>query len=429
MRLLYVVRLFSGLEDGLRRGVWQPRGVPTIYRMIEALDRSDHDVRFVFTCKDVDSSWEHSGHRTFPVEGLRNPVTVLAGGNRLPRILGRARGYLREARQAWPIWRMHRSFKPDLMYFDRVNIFQAALAAHFSDTPVVWRIMGVPPVMHEVLKSRDLVTRATQMAYRAPFAKVICSRDGSGGEAWMERALAPDTPRVMMINGADNPPEAALAPEIEAKFPSNRTKILFVARLVENKGCVAFMKGFLDALEQAPDGLHAVIAGDGPFGEPMKALARERGALDRVSFLGQVPHDQIAALHRHCDIYVSLNPMGNLTNANLEALRCGACMIIPASQPESGIDTDTDELLPPQAVFRVSAPDDSAGLTVAILRLHENPGERAERSRYVRDVAGNLLPSWEERIGSEIELIQELASSGGRTGSDHGDGNAEPARH
>lgn len=429
MRLLYVVRLFSGLEDGLRNGVWQPRGVPTIYRMIEALDQSGHDVRFVFTCKDVGSGWEHAGHRTFPVEGLRNPVTVLAGGNRLPRILGRARGYLREARQAWPIWRMHQEFRPDVMYFDRVNIYQAALAARFTDTPVVWRVMGVPPAMHGILKQSNPVARATRMAYRAPFAKVICSRDGSGGEAWMDRALAPDTPRVMMINGADNPPKAALSPRIEAKLPGKRTKILFVARLVEDKGCMAFMKGFVDALKQVPEGLHAVIAGDGPFAEPMKALARERGALDQVSFLGQVPHDQIAALHRHCDIYVSLNPMGNLTNANLEALRCGACMIIPASQPHSGIDTDTDELLPRQAVLRVSAPDDSAGLTVAILRLHNDPGERAQRSRRVREVASKLIPSWEERIGREIDLLQELASSGHRAGSDRGDGNAEPARH
>ena len=47
MRILYVVRLFSGLEDGLIERAWRPRGVPTIYRMVEALDRSAHDVRFV----------------------------------------------------------------------------------------------------------------------------------------------------------------------------------------------------------------------------------------------------------------------------------------------------------------------------------------------------------------------------------------------
>lgn len=409
MRLLYVVRLFSGLEEGLRNGVWQPRGVPTIYRMIEALDRSKHDVRFVFTCKDVGSNWEHTGHRTFPVEGLRNPVTVLAGGNRLPRILGRSRGYLREVRQAWPIWRMHRQFRPDVMYFDRVNIYQAALAARFTATPVVWRLMGVPPAMHEILIQNDPVARATRLAYRAPFAKVICSRDGSGGESWMERALAPDTPRVMMINGADNPLQADHAREIEAKLPRERTKILFVARLVEDKGCLAFMKGFLAALEQAPDGLHAVIAGDGLFAEPMKALAKERDALDHVSFLGQVPHGQIARLQRACDIYVSLNVMGNLTNANLEAMRCGACMIIPTGQPGLGIDTDTDDLVPEEAVVRLSSPDDAAGLTTAILQLHEDPKALMARSKHIRKVARELIPTWDERVGNEIDLLRKLA--------------------
>ena len=116
MRILLVVRLYSGLEGGLVERRWRPHGVPTVYHLIEALDRGDHDVRFVFTCKDSGSAWRHRSHRTFAVEGLRRPVTVLAGGNALPRALGRARGYLREARQAWPIWRLHRDFRPDVMY-------------------------------------------------------------------------------------------------------------------------------------------------------------------------------------------------------------------------------------------------------------------------------------------------------------------------
>ncbi len=405
MRLLYVVRLFSGLEEGLREGVWRPRGVPTIYRMIEALDRSDHDVRFVFTCKDVDSGWRDGAHRSFGVEGLNRPVTVLAGGNSLPSWLGRARGYLRELRQAWPIWRLHREFAPDVMYFDRVNVYQAALAARFTRTPVVWRVMGVPPAMHAVLEARDPVARITRWAYRAPFAKVICSRDGSGGEQWMARALAPATPRVMMLNGADVDSGDRLDPAIEAAMPANRTKVLFVARLVENKGCMAFIEGFLDALSQEPDGLHAVIAGDGPYREPMHAKTVARGALDRVSFLGQLPHDQVVALQRRCDMYVSLNPMANLTNANLEAMKAGACMIIPASQPERGIDTDTDELVPESVVIRVASAKDATGLSAAIVRLHRAPDERAERAARAKAIAHDLIPTWDERIGREIALL------------------------
>ena len=99
MKLLFAVRLFSGLAEGLREGQWRPQGVPTIYRLIEALDRGPHDVRFVFTVKDQDVNWPHSHTVTQPIEGLRHPITVIAGGATLPRGLGRARGYLRELRQ------------------------------------------------------------------------------------------------------------------------------------------------------------------------------------------------------------------------------------------------------------------------------------------------------------------------------------------
>ena len=53
---------------------------------------------------------------------------------------------------------------------------------------------------------------------------------------------------------------------------------MFVARLVENKECMAFIEGFLNALAREPGGLHAVIAGDGPYRGPMRAAAAERGA-------------------------------------------------------------------------------------------------------------------------------------------------------
>lgn len=73
---------------------------------------------------------------------------------------------------------------------------------------------------------------------------------------------------------------------------------------------------------------------------------RPRSVPNRVSFLGQLPHD----------------PMVNLTNSNLEAMKTGACMIIPVSQPERGIDSDTDELVRQSAVIRVTSVKDAAGL-------------------------------------------------------------------
>ena len=409
MRLLYVVRLFSGLVDGIRGGRWAPRGVPTIYRMIESLDVGDHDVRFIFTAKDFDTDWPHHDERTLALDGLRHAVTVVAAGRGAPAALGRARGYLREWQQCRAVCRLYREFGPDLVYFDRVNIYAAALLARRTATPVVWRVMGVPPAMHDMLELRDPVARVTRWAYRSPFALVVCSRDGSGGEAWMERALDPATPRRMMLNGVDLDAVAAFDDSALASQPAGATRVLFVARLVEHKGCLEFVAAVCAALAAEPDGFVAIIAGGGPFEAPMRTAAAAHGCADRFVFLGQLPHQQILALHRRCDIYVSLNPMGNLTNANLEAMKAGACMIMPAAQTVRGIDADTAALMPDDAVWRIDGADNVDALAGALAHLRANPDERRQRAAATAARAAELIPGWHKRIAEEIALLEATA--------------------
>ncbi|MDE0780016.1 MAG: hypothetical protein OSB67_04615, partial [Alphaproteobacteria bacterium] len=241
MRILYVARLFSGLAEGIRERRWDPRGVPTVYRLLEKLDQSEHDVRIVFTVKDDEVGWPGRKTETFSIDGFGSDITVIPQRAPLPPGFGRARGYLRELIQYREIRKQFDAFQPDIAYFDRVNIYQAALTAHRTKIPVVWRVMGVPPAMHSMLDLNGPVPSITRKAYRAPFNMVICSRDGSGGEQWMNRALATDTPRKMMINGVAPESGNGLPEEITKLLEKDETSILFVARLVEDKGCLAFI--------------------------------------------------------------------------------------------------------------------------------------------------------------------------------------------
>lgn len=410
MRILYVSRLFSGLADGIRERRWEPRGVPTVYRLLEALDRSAHDLRIAFTVKDDAVGWPERETVTFPIVGLDSNITVIPQPAGLPAGLGRTRGYLREFTQHREIRRLFDTTGPDLVYFDRVNIYQAARFARRTSVPVVWRVMGVPPAMHDMLDLKGPVPRITRHAYRAPFAMVICSRDGSGGEQWMDRALAPDTPRRMMINGVDRDDATRLPAETEAWLAGPETKILFVARLVEDKGCLAFVDAVRDALAHSPGRFRVFIAGSGPYEAPMHARIRDAGLAAHVHFLGQVPHEHVLALHRQCDIYVSLNQMCNLTNANLEAMRTGVCMIIPAAPGIRGIDIDTDALMPPDTIWRIADAGDVRGLRDALIYLDRNPEERTRRAREIHRRAAEFIPSWDERIGAEIELLESLST-------------------
>lgn len=407
MRVLYVVRLFSGLEEGLREGVWRPKGVPTIYRMIEALDRGPHELHLVFTVKDYGTSWADSVDRRFSVAGLLTPVTVLAGDKAFPAWLGRLRSRFALLRQMLRIWLIARRVRPDLIYFDRANLWPAAWAARLGRTPVVWRVMGVLEPMRDALRGRGLRNALWRWAFRSPFAAVICTLEGSGGEQWMQRALAPSVERHCLFNGVNVVEDGG--PKVGGELPTGCTVVLFVGRLEHLKGGEEFIEALIAASTQAPGELHGVIVGDGSLRTELTEMVRGAGAGDWISFLGALPHETVMAWQRRGDIYVSLNRMGNLSNANLEALASGTCMVIPASQPEKGIDQYTDTFIPEDTALRFGTIDDVASLSATILHLHRNPKERAERGRRAASLAKKSLPSWDRRVAQELAVFERVA--------------------
>jgi len=82
VRILYLCRVFSGLETSLLSGSWRPTGAPTIYKVMERLATGPHDVRFVLTTKGVGrefrTAWTARGDRLLALAGFRRPMTVLA---------------------------------------------------------------------------------------------------------------------------------------------------------------------------------------------------------------------------------------------------------------------------------------------------------------------------------------------------------------
>ena len=100
MKILYCVRLFSGLQRSVDTGQWQPTGVPTIYRMMERLDRDGHDVTFMLACKDGNVTWHGDRDAQMTLTGLAKPVSVLAGVRRWARLPRRLREPLRELAHA-----------------------------------------------------------------------------------------------------------------------------------------------------------------------------------------------------------------------------------------------------------------------------------------------------------------------------------------
>ncbi|MGE5147508.1 MAG: glycosyltransferase [Candidatus Eiseniibacteriota bacterium] len=410
MKILYVVRLFSGLQTSLATGQWQPTGVPTIYKMIEALDRGPDAPVFVFACKDDNVTWPERRDSVRTLAGLRHPVLVLAGRRRFPRWLAPLGGPLRELAHALIVARLGRRERPDLVYLDHANVFVAGWLALTTRARIVFRVMGVYPVMRAALDGGRLGLRLLRWCYRRRFALVVCTQDGSGVEPWLARGLRPDVPRIVLLNGLDaDSPLTPTAPP--AALPADCTVVLFLGKLERAKGALAFAEGFLKAWRQDPSRLHALVIGTGSEAAALEARFGEAGAAEALTLIERLPHGQVMAAMARADIYVSLNRLGNLSNANLEAMASGKAMIFPRAQAGPGIDVVTDQLVPHDAALRIDSADDADGLAAAIMSLHRAPDERRRLGAAIAAATRGFVMSWDQRIGRELDLLRRVAEA------------------
>ena len=65
MKVLFVTRLFSGLESTAKSSKWKPTGVPTIYKIIERISNSPIQLTLIWTAKDIYSSWSEKNNLRF----------------------------------------------------------------------------------------------------------------------------------------------------------------------------------------------------------------------------------------------------------------------------------------------------------------------------------------------------------------------------
>ena len=417
MKVLYACRLFTGLEHSLYSKNWMPTGVPTIYKIMETLDKASN-VCFILTRKDdgkgAFSTWFEHNDQVISINGMNHPFHVLTGDDYFPSWLhGKIRGLLRELRQTIQIFRHVRDFKPDIIYVDHANTLAAGMLARFSGIPVIYRVMGVYPSMREMMNRQDLWSKIIRWSYRAPFSLMICSQDGSGAEKWIDQALTGTADKRLLINGMTLPQSVSISNEILLKIPNDKIVVMFLGKMETYKGCDDFVAAILALEENYKNQIHVLMVGIGNRTKVLKQAVVNADMQSHFTFIDRLPHGEVLEAHRRADIYVSLNRYGNLSNANLEAMSVGACMIIPSSDEETGVDIVTDKLIDDDAVVRLPRDDLVDGLVAAIEELCDSPVKRETLSNNVAKQAEKFIPTWKQRIVTEVKLLEDLANSKG----------------
>ena len=203
--------------------------------------------------------------------------------------------------------------------------------------------------------------------------------------AYLAGLLATATERPITI--IPNPFEPLLDEPIETRAD----QILVATRLVERKG----VQTLLAALDGLTTGYEVVVAGDGPYLEPLRTMARDRDVPTR--FLGFVSRAELGRHYATARIFAFPSVQENFPMVLLEAMAHG-CAVVTTTAPGCAEVVGDAALTVP--------PGDVPALRAAIIRLTADPELAAELGRRgverVRQFASTRIAAEYERLFATV---------------------------
>lgn len=176
-------------------------------------------------------------------------------------------------------------------------------------------------------------------------------------------------------------------------------QIVTTARLVEWKGMDGIIRATAILKKKYPD-VRAVIAGDGPEEEKLKALARELGVADCIKFTGRVSRAETWHLRKISEVYVLNSTYEGLPHTALTSFVARIPMIA------TDIPGTNEAVYHEKSGLLVPAGDDKA-LADAISRLFDDPALRARLVEGAEKILNEKF-SWDTHIKTLFGFFESV---------------------
>lgn len=259
---------------------------------------------------------------------------------------------------------------------------------------------GLPYIV--TVHGSDLYSNITRPAWKAELEPVV--RDAAA-VVCVSEPLARDTAALL---GADPARVLVIPNTFDAgsftvrDTPLSADTLLSVGRLVDVKGHRVLIEA-LALLAPTRPGLRLRVVGEGPERGSLEALAARLGIADRVTFVGALDRERLAAEYRSADLFVLPSLREGFGVVLLESLASGTPVVATASGGPQGIVGPAEgELAEPGDAESLAgaigrALDRSGSFDPAALSygVHERYGPQAVGERLValyREVAAGRLP-------------------------------------
>ena len=303
--------------------------------------------------REVPQSTLRDGVRVHYPRQLVLPRGLL--GHRAPLVMRRAiSGRIVAIHRDWPIDVIHaHTTAPDgsaAIHIGRTLGVPVVVTAHGAD---VRELPARSESLHRVV--REAIEGADQFITVSQALRELAEAIGQ-----------PARPTRVVPNGADTDrftPRDALAARRKLGLPELGPLLVYVGQLKHVKGVDILVEamGALASHEQAP---RLAIVGAGPLRATLAARIAELGLTERVTWPGQVLHDDVAWWLAAADVVVLPSRSEGLPTAACEAMACGRPLVATrvGGTPEAVVDGETGLLVPSERA------DLLAGALAALLR-------------------------------------------------------------
>jgi glycosyltransferase involved in cell wall biosynthesis len=272
--------------------------------------------------------------------------------------------------------------------------YVGAAFKRLTGTPLVVRPHGADILAGEWI-DRDL-----RLAVRMRRAILAADAVIAQGTFLAERIRALGVPeaRLRTISNGVRLPDQSSRPALDV------LSVLAMGSLTPKKGFDVLLQAFRLVRQRAPEA-RLTIAGDGPEGARLRALASALGVADGVRFPGVVTGDAKTALFAGARIFVSSSRREPFANANLEAMAAG--LPIVATRVGGNVEMVEDEVN-----GLLVEPENPEALAAAVLRLLAEPRLADVMGRAAR---ARVEPyAWDRMVDRYEALYREIASLASR---------------
>ena len=209
------------------------------------------------------------------------------------------------------------------------------------------------------------------------------------------------TTRVEVVpNGIDTERFTPDGPESEL-IDHDGPVVLFVGRLVEGKRPGIAIEAFAEVLEEYPDaGMY--LCGDGSLREGLETQVEELGIKEAVTFLGDVPYDEMPKVYRSGDVLVLPSRAEGVPRTVLEAMSSDVAIVVSDLEQITAVVGDTGR----HVTF-----DDQEQIVSEVKNVLDTDGAVSnERDRIVERCR------WQDTVAKTTRVLESTTT--GSSGSD-----------